>query len=392
LSIADRATGRDIVDGLAAHLEAQGITLDEIGRVSRLGGYQAITKNDETGEAEKHQLYKFELSPAFESGPEWQPVDRGPAVKLPTSKRKPAEVDGWRTAVVWPDTQIGYWRDLDGTLVSTHDEAAVGLALDVVADLKPAKLIRVGDDLDLPELGKYRTSPAFADTTQASIDRNTVLGAEQRNAVGADADIVYLAGNHEERLSNYLLDNAHAAYRLRPGRFAAEELATWPAMSIPSLCRLDEFGIDYRPGFPAADYELADDLRVVHGLYVGPGGGTAGKYLAKEKTSVIYGHIHRREYAARSSRYRNELREQIAASPGCLARLDGSVPSTRGATDLDGRPLIAAGREDWQQGLGVVHYHEDGVRWTYENIEIKTAGATRWAQYAGRQYERTTPQ
>ena len=352
----ERSAGREIVDGLAAHLEAQGITLDEIGRVSRLGGYQAITKNNETGEAEKHQLYKFELSPAFESGPEWQPVDRGPAVKLPTSKRKPAEVDGWRTAVVWPDTQIGYWRDLDGTLVSTHDEAAISLALDIVADLKPAKLIRVGDDLDLPELGKYRTSPAFADTTQASIDRNTVLGAEQRNAVGTNADIVY------------------------------------PAMSVPSLCRLDEFGIDYRPGFPAADYELADDLRVVHGLYVGPGGGTAGKYLAKEKTSVIYGHIHRREYAARSSRYRGELREQIAASPGCLARLDGSVPSTRGGTDLDGRPLIAAGREDWQQGLGVVHYHEDGLRWTYENIEIRTFGATRWAQYAGRHYSTETPQ
>ena len=387
MSLADRAAGRDIVEGLADHLAEQGITLDEIGRVSRLGGYQTITKDDD-GVAHKHQLYKFELSPAFADGPEWQPVDRGPAVKVPRSTRKPVEVDGWRTAVIWPDTQVGYWRAADGTLVETHDEAAIALALDIIRDIRPLELVRVGDDLDLPELGKYRLSPAFAGTTQASIDRSTILGAEQRAAVGPDATITYLAGNHEERLTNYVLDNARAAFGLRRG----QSTDGWPVMSVPYLTRLDEHGIDYRPGFPASDYSLIDgELRVVHGLHVTSRGQTAHKYLDRERGSVIYGHIHRREYAARTWAHGAEHREQYAASPGCLARLDGSVPSTKGGIDLDGRPLIAAGLEDWQLGLGVVTYHPETGRHHYENISIGIDGPTRWARYNGRLYEQELP-
>jgi len=384
MSLADRAAGRSIVEGLADHLEEQGITLDEIGRVSRLGGYQAISKDDD-GVAHTHQLYKFELSPAFAAGPEWQPVDRGPAVKVGKSTRKPVEVDGWLTAVIWPDSQVGYYRDVDGELVPTHDEAAIELALNIVRDVKPTMLVRVGDDLDLPELGKYRVSPAFAGTTQASIDRNTVLGAEQRDAAGPSADIVYLAGNHEERFSNYLLDNARAAFGLRQG----QTTDGWPVMSVPYLCRLDEHGIDYRPGYPMAEVDIVDDLTVVHGYHVNSRGQTAHKYLDREKRSVIYGHIHRREYAARTYRHGGRSHEIYAASPGCLARLDGAVPSTKGASDLDGRPLIAAGGEDWQHGLGVVHYHPETGRHTYDTIPINSAGALRWARYGGRHYEAT---
>jgi hypothetical protein len=389
VTLADRAAGRKVVEALAAHLEEQGITLDEVGRVSRLGGYQAVTKNDQTGEAEVHQLYKFELSPAFAEGPAWPVVDRGPAVKLDRRYRKPVEVDGWRTAVIWPDTQVGYYRDVSGELVPTHDEAAIALALDLVRTIRPAKLIRVGDDLDLPELGKYRTTPAFADTTQASIDRNTLLGAEQRAAAGPEAELVYLAGNHEERLSNYLLDNARAAFGLRRG----QTTDGWPVMSVPYLCRLDEHGIDYRPGYPASDYTLVDgELDIVHGRHVTSRGQTAHKYLDDaDKVSVLYGHIHRREYAARTFRHRGRARIIYAASPGCLARIDGAVPSTKGGTDLDGRPLIVAGREDWQLGLGLVHYHPETGRHVYENVAIELDGPTRWAHYRGRLYEQETP-
>jgi hypothetical protein len=383
MTLTERAAGRTIVEGLAAHLEEQGITLEEIGRVSRLGGYQAMTKDDE-GVAHKHQLYKFELSPAFADGPAWQPIDRGPAVKIPKSTAKPANVDGWNTAVVWPDTQIGYYRNGSGHMVPTHDEAAIDVALQISRSVKPTSMVRVGDDLDLPEFGKYRLGPAFAGTTQASLDRATMLAAQQRAAVGPDADIVYLAGNHEERMSNSILDNAHAAYGLRRGQSTNK----WPVMSVPYLTRLDDFGIDYRPGFPAADFHIVpDELRVVHGLYVTSRGQTAHKYLDREKCSVLYGHIHRREYAARTFRQNDESRVIYAASPGCLARTDGAVPSTRGATDLDGRPLIVPGLEDWQLGLGIVHYHPETGRHEYTNISIGSDGPTRWAIYNGKLYE-----
>ena len=383
MSLAERAAGWDILEALAEHLERSGIELEEIGRISKLGGYQAIAKltnEDGVDELVKSDLFKWEISPAFDAGPEWQPVDRGPAVKL--SKRKPPSTssDGWRTGILWPDTQIGYYRALDGSLVATHDEAAIRVALSIVRDVKPDELVRHGDDLDLPELGKYRTSPAFAGTTQASIDRATILGAEQRDAVGPDALIVWLAGNHEERLPNYLLDNAKAAYGIRRGRFTDEPPSAWPVLSVPYLCRLDDFGIEFRPGFPASDYELVPSFRVVHGLHVTSNGSTATKYLAREKSSVAYGHVHRREYAARKLADGSEI---FAASPGCLARTDGAVPSTKGATDLDGRPLSVV--EDWQQGIGLVHYRDDVA--IYENVEIRSDGPVRFSRYGGKTYE-----
>jgi hypothetical protein len=64
----------------------------------------------------------------------------------------------------------------------------------------------------------------------------------------------------------------------------------------------------------------------------------------------------------------------MAASPGCLARVDGAVPSTKGGSDLDGRPLTVA--EDWQQGIGVVRYEVDGEhRFFYEQVAIHNATA-----------------
>jgi hypothetical protein len=70
----------------------------------------------------------------------------------------------------------------------------------------------------------------------------------------------------------------------------------------------------------------------------------------------------------------------MAASPGCLARCDGAVPSTKGATDLDGRPLYRG--EDWQQGLAVVDFNPDDGQFAYENVAIHDG----WARWRGRHY------
>jgi hypothetical protein len=391
MSIADRAAGWTVLETLAAHLEASGIEVDEIGRIAKLGGYQSASKlrgADGVDELVVSDLFKWEISPKFDAGPEWVPVDRGPAVRI-VKRNAPVPVsDVWRTAVVWPDTQIGYFRGVDEELVATHDEAAIRVALSVVREVRPTEILRVGDDLDLPDLGKYRTTPAFAFTTQAAIDRATVLGAEQRDAA-PNARIVWLAGNHEERLSNYVLDNAKAAYGLRRGRFEDGVPSGWPVLSVPYLCRLDDFEIEYRPGFPAADFELVPSFRIVHGLHVTSNGSTASKYLSRERSSVAYGHVHRREYAARTFKANGVPVEIFAASPGCLARIDGAVPSTKGATDLDGRPVSVV--EDWQQGIGLVHYRTDADVAIYENVEIRSDGPVRWARYGGKVFEEREP-
>lgn len=330
-------------------LERQNIDVTEIGAVTKVSLYQSLTKDDE-GEAQIHDLAAIQFSPKWESGPEWDPVHQGPSIKLPKTEVKASSAT-WKKCVVLPDIQAGFFRAMDGTLISTHDPVAIDYAISIIKSEKPDIVALNGDNADLPELSKYRSTPAFALTTQATIDYLTTLCARIRDAA-PNARIIWMEGNHEIRLTNYILDNAKAAFGLKKGNAPD----SWPVLSIPFLCRFDDFGVEYFAGYPASQFWLNNRIKIIHGTKVASNGSTAHKYLATEKVSVVYGHIHRREWAERTRQDWDGAKTIAAISFGCLARVDGAVPSTKGGHDLDGRPITCV--EDWQQGLGIIHYQE----------------------------------
>jgi hypothetical protein len=352
---------------IAELLQRNDIDVEEIGSVKRVSLYQSLTKNDE-GEAEVHDLLGIQFSPAFESGPQWPLVKQGPAVKMPVTKARAKPKAGYQTCVILPDMQIGYFRNAQGDLEPTHDEVALDISLAIIRDLNPDLVVMVGDNLDLPEFGKYRLSSAYALTTQISIDRATTLCAQLRSAA-PNSRIVWLSGNHEERLVNYVLDNAKSAFALKRGNTPEG----WPVLSIPYLCRFDDFNVEFVPGYPAGQFWINQRLRVIHGTKVRSNGSTAHAYLGTEKTSVIYGHIHRREWAERSRSDWDGPKTIMAASPGTLAKCDGSVPSTKGSIDLDGRPMTIV--EDWQQGIGIVNFEPGDGQFWYEQVPIHSGSA-----------------
>ena len=364
-----------MLGAIADLLVAKDIDLEEIGNIEKVSIRHALSP-DKDGVVQTKTTTTVQLSPKWETGPEWSVVKQGPSIKLPPIKATSKKATQFKTCVVVPDIQIGYYRGRDGELEPTHDEKAIQVALKIIVDAQPDVVVCVGDNLDLPEMGKYLTYPAYAQTTQAAIDRSTKFCAEMR-AAAPTAKIIWLAGNHEERMPKYLLVNAGAAYGLRKGNTPN----SWPVLSIPYLCRMDEFGVEYRPGYPASDYWINEKLRVIHGDRVKSSGSTAHIYLNSEKTSVIYGHIHRIETAFKTREDYDGPRTIMAASPGCLARIDGAIPSTRGGVDLDGRPLTRY--ENWQQGLGIVTYEDDqSHRFTYDVIPIYNG----WALYHGKEY------
>jgi predicted phosphodiesterase len=330
-------------------LERQNIDINEIGSVKRVSLYQSLTK-DQEGDAQIHDLAAIQFSPKWADGPEWNPVNQGPAIKLPKTTVKQS-LATWKKCVVLPDIQAGFFRATTGELVSTHDPLAIDYAMTVIKSEKPDVVALNGDNADFPEFGKYRLTPAFALTTQATVDFLTTLCARIRDAA-PQARIIWLEGNHEARLTNYILDNAKASFGLRQGNTPDG----WPVLSIPFLCRFDDFGVEYLPGYPASQFWLNNRIKIIHGTKVASNGSTAHKYLSTEKASVVYGHIHRREWAERTRQDWDGAKTIAAISFGCLARVDGMVPSTKGGTDLDGRPITCV--EDWQQGLGIIHYQE----------------------------------
>lgn len=360
---------KEALGRIADMLERKGIDPAEIGRVKRISLYQSLTKGED-GEAEVHDLAAIQFSPSWEDGPQWPVIAPGPAVRLPAPKASRRKDRDLKRAVILPDIQAGYFRLHDETLEAIHDETAIETALAILKDADPDLVVLHGDNLDLAEMGKYMVTPAYARTTQAAIDYMTVLCGRLR-MLAPEARIVWIAGNHEERLPKYIINNAVASFGLRRGG----EPESWPVLSVPHLCRLDESRVEYLPGYPTGSLWINNRLRVIHGDKVASGGSTAHKYLGTEKTSVLYGHIHRREWAERTRDDHDGPKTILAASAGCLARVDGAVPSTKGGTDLDGRPLQRT--EDWQQGIAVVDYEEGEGDFHLELVPIRD-GRARW--------------
>jgi predicted phosphodiesterase len=351
---------------IADLLERSGIAADDIGKVQsvRLSQWEGLTKNED-GEPVITPLEgaSIVLTPAWEDGPQWQPVDR--AAKVPISlpklsKRKTKT----KTAVILPDVQFGYRRDIDtAALDPFHDEQAIAAALKVVQHVDSDVVVHLGDFLDFATFGTYEQEAGFALTVQPAIDRAHRFLAEVATAAPR-AKQVLLEGNHDRRLQRAIMRNALSAFGIRK----ANAPDTWPVLSVPYLLRLDELGVEYVGGYPAGIYWLNDRLACIHGSKVRSSGSTAALVVDDERVSTIFGHVHRIELAYKTRRVRAGARVSLAASPGCLCRIDGAVPSTKGSTDPLGRPVPAV--ENWQQGCAVVTYRDGDQPFALELVPI----------------------
>lgn len=337
-------------------LEGQGVDLSDLGNVKAL--WHKTKVDDETGD-EVYAGSSVLLAPSWETGPKWQPVDQAPPVRVTVPK--PAKRVGlagtWRTAVILPDPQIGYRRLTDGTLDPFHDLRAIDVAKQVLEAERPDLTVWLGDYLDLAPMGKYRYEPSFALTIQPAIDYGHELLAVTREL---SSEVRLIEGNHDLRLSTYLMDNAQAAYGLKRGGAAP---ADWPVMSVPYLLRLDELGVEYVGGYPNGATYINDNLACIHGVKL-----DLGALANDERVSVIQGHMHRIGAAYKTRNSRGNPKFSGAFSPGCLCRIDGAVPSTKSSLDPHGRP--AKSWENWQQGLMVVRYQEGDGRFHVETVPI----------------------
>jgi hypothetical protein len=253
------AAKRVALGKLADLLERQGIDLDEIGRVNRINAWQGFLK-DEQGEPQLVDMVGIQLSPTWQDGPAWPVVQPAkpmrPRALPPRPKVKRA--DGVQTAVILPDPQIGYRRDLEdpGVLDPFHDEAAMAVALAILRDVQPDRVVNLGDLLDMAEASRFVREPGFALTTQPTIDRAHEFLAQQRETC-PDAQIDLIEGNHDRRIGIDIVANAKWAFGIR----RAGTPADWPVMSVPHLLRLDELGIGYVDGYPSAGRRCAPSGR-----------------------------------------------------------------------------------------------------------------------------------
>jgi hypothetical protein len=354
-------------------LQKHGVSLDEIGKIDKVkvSEWESQRKG---GGTEVLNATSLVLSPKWESGPEWPVVApaKPTVIKSVVPTRRPRTK--WKTCVVLPDPQIGYRLLRTGTLDPFHSEGALSVALKVIQRLQPDLIVNLGDLLDLPAHGTFTQEPAFQQTTQASIDRAHKFLAEQK-ANSPKSKMILMEGNHDSRLPKNILTNAAASFGLQRANLPD----SWPILSVPDLLRLDELGVEYVSGYPNSHYWINDRLVCKHGpTKLRSAGSSAAASIDDERVSVVTGHIHRIELQHKTRNKRDGFTQNFVASVGCLSRIDGAVPSTKGSVDLFGAPTT--NYEDWQQGLGVIRYQEGEGNFHLDITPIFDGSAVLWGE------------
>ena len=284
------------------------------------------------------KVWLIRKDPIVYKWPVVQPIECGKFTYKPV--KHPKRKGKLKKALIIPDAQITYRRDHDtGYLDPTHDREAFDVICQIAEEEKPDDIILLGDMLDLPDWSdKFLTTPDLVATTQPSIFE---FHWWLRRLLKSTPHMVYLEGNHEKRLAIAVARNLIAACGLKP----ANKPEGPSAMSIENLLDLEGLGVEYHGPYPFGEYWINDNLKAIHGDVVRQGSGTTVAACIKELyTSVIFGHIHRVEQAAKLAWDAPTPRCIRAFSPGTIARLDtGIVPSNKA-------------RQNWQNGFAVVDY------------------------------------
>ena len=354
----EESTATTGLNSIQKLLQANGLTAEDVGKISKV----SLSNNpDDT---------KIIISPKWTEGPAWQPVQQAAPTVVQPKVRTPALISSdWKVAVALPDPQIGYRRYEDGTVDPFHDEAAMDVALQVVGldhGHPLDQVINLGDFLDLPMYGSYEQEAVFAHTAQLAIDRGHLFLAQQRAEAGADARIILLEGNHDKRLTRFIVNNAAAAYGLK----VANMPDSWPVNSLQNLLRCDELGVEFIDGYPAAAHWINKRLRAMHGDRANSSGSTAAQYAnSNPNISTLFGHTHRMEQQSKTVFDRDQSIKSVSFSPGCLCRVDGAVPSVKGGVDIKGQPLQYF--ENWQQGVSVIFFKDgDDDSFHFDQVHI----------------------
>lgn len=218
-----------------------------------------------------------------------------------------------------------------------EDEAAVVAALAVLTVAQPDVLIFNGDCIDFAPLSRFDQKPADALALQEDLDAGKALLKRFRLAL-PKAQLIYLAGNHEDRLQKYL--------------FKHPEIAGLNCLQLSNLLDLSAFDCSL---IEAGHYQWNDWL-ITHGDVVrGQGGQTGQALIQKYGSNGVCGHVHRLAQV----QHRSYTRTLTWIEGGCLCRLDA--------------PYLKVA--NWQQGFSLLT-HDGSTTWA-ELIPI-TNGTARW--------------
>lgn len=237
-----------------------------------------------------------------------------------------------------------------------HDEGCEDIFLQVVADLRPRRIVLNGDLPDMLMLSRYPKD--IKDRWSLLYERTEMLRFLRRlHDLTADwpCELFETNANHS---------GASAASRWR--RFMSERLGE--LASFEPFLELIEYERSWHPPAEWNRLELVDqveltpELVVLHGTKVrSKGGYSARAHLDALHVSLIHNHTHRFGLSPMRVPGLGIRTDRVYRSyeNGCMCRLD---------------PPYGDGHPDWHQGFSIVRHDEEG-RFGVEQVHIDRGAA-----------------
>lgn len=212
-----------------------------------------------------------------------------------------------------------------------HSPKAIKNLSAFIKKWKPDEVLCVGDELDMPMLGKFNIGKPQEFLDDLGRDRDIC------------ADILYdlqvtqlVRSNHQQRL-----------YHSIAGRMPA--LLKLPELDYKNFLRLDELGITFHPHL----YNITRDWVMVHGdegQLKPQGGQTALQAALRRHKSVVCGHTHRQGITSVTTASEGRITSQLTGvEVGHL-------------TDIRSTGMAyAKGTQNWQLGFAILYVDKEKV-------------------------------
>lgn len=178
------------------------------------------------------------------------------------------------------------------------DDEAIACALHLSRRVKPEIVILLGDHVDFYALSRFDKDPRRLLNLQEDLDAGHAFVKKVRRA-HPNARIIYLEGNHENRLQRWLHGTAPQATALKERLAKGRRGSRRQLLSLPYLLGLGELGVQYVDG----GSKSLGGITFKHGNLVrSEAGATAMAEMKKEGTSGCSGHTHRIGHASKTNR------------------------------------------------------------------------------------------
>ncbi len=233
---------------------------------------------------------------------------------------------------------------LPGIHCCEHDQKALDCALRAVKRIKPDEVVLLGDVIDG---GVFSSHPAKGfeqndmahDYIESEVNPTLKL---LKYLEKYTRHIVYLEGNHEQRVERWALGQGGLGLYL---------YRSVSPRKIFSKGRKNFTWIPYRAKDIQSHYAITPDLWAIHGWSFSKHAASTHMNIARS-VSIVHGHTHRMQaYASRDPATGRIIK---AWSPGCLSKL---------------QPLYKLeSPTEWNHGFSIIYI--DGKQWTDYTVTI----------------------